>query len=448
MVLGWSEAARRLLGFDEGAIVGRSFAPCHPGGLEGLRVDLDGAGAGSLHSEGWLVGRGGSKVWTSRSLSAVRDGRGQVVSYALVARRAVVPCVRERLFEQVRGDRQRLASLIEHMPVGVVLVDPRGQLLCNRRARDIWGCTPFLDAPQQPGEVLLGADHQPLPAHATPVARLLDGEEFSALELVAETAQGVHVHVRCSGAPLRGDDGALEGGVILLENVTAAKHSEQLRSEWPAVVAHDLMQPLSVIQMHASIMRRHPERVCDKSLAHILHCVKRLDRMVQDLGDSSLLQARRLSLAVERVDLGELLHRMVDRVDHDIGGKRVVLDAPASLPTLQADPHRVEQVFWNLLSNAAKYSDPDTTVALQVRVHDEALEVRVSNRGPGMEPGALARLFQRYERLHSDRMPRVRGLGLGLYIARGIVEAHGGRIWAESEPGGLTTFHVLLPLAK
>ncbi len=129
-------------------------------------------------------------------------------------------------------------------------------------------------------------------------------------------------------------------------------------------------------------------------------------------------------------------------------GHTVRLEPPGPLPTVVADPVRVEQVLTNLLSNAGKYSPPRTEIVLEARVGPGEVTLSVTNAGPGIPAHDLPRIFSRSYRTSAARAGRAPGLGLGLYIARGLVEAHGGRIWAESEVGKRTTFSFTLPRAR
>ncbi|MBS2028198.1 MAG: HAMP domain-containing histidine kinase [Deltaproteobacteria bacterium] len=226
--------------------------------------------------------------------------------------------------------------------------------------------------------------------------------------------------------------------------------TERRQREWLALVAHDLRQPLSVIAMSAGLLGRGSRRRCpEEAAANIMRSVDQIDRMVNDLAAFSQLDARRLTLQRGRVDVVELLSGMLARVDGQLLGKPIRLATPAAEPApLSADPLRLEQVLWNLLSNAAKYSFPDSSIDVAVDIHPGEVRVAIANEGPGLAHAEQARLFQRFERLHRNQLPGVRGLGLGLYISRALVEQHGGRIWVESTPGFTTRFHVALPVEQ
>jgi signal transduction histidine kinase len=169
--------------------------------------------------------------------------------------------------------------------------------------------------------------------------------------------------------------------------------------------------------------------------------------MVTDLMDASLLDARGLRLALEPLDLGDLIHEIIERTPDT--ASRIKLRMPEGKRLLvRGDAQRLEQVVTNLLSNAVKYGVPETAIDVEVALSNEVAKVAVTNCGAGVPPDDLPFLFERYSRSHAARMSPTKGLGLGLYIARGIVEGHGGRIWVESVPEQTTTFQFTIPLVQ
>lgn len=143
--------------------------------------------------------------------------------------------------------------------------------------------------------------------------------------------------------------------------------------------------------------------------------------------------------------LPKLIEDVVERTAEITAGHPVRTAFRKDVPPVEADPGRLEQVLGNLLSNAAKYSHPDTEILVEAERQGDGVLLRVTNHGPGIEPENLERIFSRFHRTESALRGDAPGLGLGLYITRGLVVAHGGRIWVESKPGESTTFCVRLP---
>jgi signal transduction histidine kinase len=161
----------------------------------------------------------------------------------------------------------------------------------------------------------------------------------------------------------------------------------------------------------------------------------------------SLLEANRLKLERRAIKPETLVQETLERLAHLPGVERVRVSSDANLTPVLVDPMRIEQVVTNLVTNAIKYGDEHTDIDIRITQQANASEIAVTNRGRGIAPEEMPRLFNRFMRSKETRGSGVGGLGLGLYIAKGVVEAHGGRLWAESTPGQTTTFRVTLPLA-
>ncbi|MBI2898325.1 MAG: PAS domain S-box protein [Deltaproteobacteria bacterium] len=227
--------------------------------------------------------------------------------------------------------------------------------------------------------------------------------------------------------------------------LSAMLELERLREEWATVVAHDLRQPLTAISLSLDLLRtlraREPLSATEaKALARIDSAARGLRRMVDDLSDASRIEAKRLTLEPREVDLARLVVEVCDQSE-----VRCICRVETDGRTAVADPERITQVLTNLLNNAAKYGAAGEPIAVVVTGNDRETEVSVSNRGPGIPGEELPELFDRFKRARAVRDARKEGLGLGLYICKGLIEAHGGRIWVESTPGATTTFHFTLP---
>jgi signal transduction histidine kinase len=231
---------------------------------------------------------------------------------------------------------------------------------------------------------------------------------------------------------------------------SARLHAEagRLREEFISVVAHDLRSPLATIALLAGRLERmasaRPAEA--KAVMDSLHeRIRGLDRIVQDLLDASRIEAKKLVLERQRLDLAKLVAGVVDRAEPVTGEHAVDLEIGEGAADVDADPVRMEQVLVNLLSNAAKYSHPHTNISVKVRPLGSEVRVSVTNSGEGVPADAVPHLFERFHRAAAHGA--VPGVGLGLYVARGLVEAHGGRIWLEPQQGDRTTFCFALPCA-
>jgi PAS domain S-box-containing protein len=238
---------------------------------------------------------------------------------------------------------------------------------------------------------------------------------------------------------------------LALENArlyAAAKRATSARDEVLAVVSHDLRNPISAIAMCARILREAPpadlaER--DRMLTAITEATVWMQGMIRDLLDASAIEAGRLSVDRQPAALGSIISTAVDMVRGEAEQRsiRLAVDIPPDLRSVNADASRIVQVITNLLGNAIKFTNAGGTVVVRAANEPTSVTVSVEDSGIGIEPEALTRIFDRFWQARPT--PR-RGSGLGLAIARGIVEAHGGRIWVESEVGQGSVFSFSLPI--
>ncbi|WP_437670877.1 ATP-binding protein [Sorangium sp. So ce131] len=353
---------------------------------------------------------------------------------------------------RLAAEREWLHSVIQDFPVAIAIFDERGggSLLASRRCEQLCGGPHPLKTPWDTPRVLLcDVGGRPLLRHEMPLVRAARGEGTTCKELWFRKPDGSYVPVIVSAGPIRDARGANVGAVASYEDVTYFTDRERLREEWTSIVAHDLKQPLTAIATYAGMLSRRPELADTAAWGQrILTNVRRLERMAADLLDASKIEARRLSLERRPADLRALLRAAVELAVAERPGRAVELTADEDVPLVDIDAARIDQVLGNLLANADKYGDPGAAIRVQLRRRDAEVEIAIENRGPGIHPDDLPRLFRRFQRLSSGKSKKAPlGTGLGLYICRGIVEAHGGRIWARSEPNETTSFHVALPLS-
>ncbi|WP_437759047.1 PAS domain S-box protein [Sorangium sp. So ce1389] len=376
---------------------------------------------------------------------------------ALLAERTCGAIETARLYRSEASERRRLEAVLEQMPEAALLVDTVGRLItCNRLAlkyairregeRDPWDNAVLFDHRSPSGDPVDWAER--------PMTRALcRGEVVTGAEgLLWSTTDRALIPVLVSAAQVRSDDGEIQGAVAVFQDITALKELERQREEWTGVIAHDLRQPIQVIATASQLLRRRlgalPSADGEKQIGRIADSVDRLRHMIDDLLDASRIEARQLTLDRRPVDLRAQLGEILERSAGAIEGHAVRLEADDGVPAVRADPGRLEQIVTNLLSNAARYGDPGRDIVVAVRAGAAAAHIAVTNWGPGIAEAMLPHLFKRFSRAPEGGPRRVRGVGLGLYITRGLVEAHGGSIAVESTPGATTTFHFTMPFAR
>ena len=233
----------------------------------------------------------------------------------------------------------------------------------------------------------------------------------------------------------------------LSEAKARLEEEQRQREEFISMIAHELAQPLTNISTSAQMLGREktPPELRERARTTILSETRRLTRLVQDLFDATRLAAGHFQVNAGTCDLAEIVREQVESVRTTSANHTFALDAPEGVLSTVCDRDRLAQVVSNILTNAVKYT-PGGTVRVQLRAEDGQALIRVHDQGPGIPADRLEAIFEPHVRLVGSSSAK-KGSGLGLYIARGIIEAHGGRIWAENAEGGGAVFTISLPLA-
>jgi PAS domain S-box-containing protein len=411
----------------------RGLPPGHPpiGSLMGVPISFRGRSVGNIY----VAGKQGASGFSDVDLRLLE----------ILAARAGTAIETASLYEQQARERAWLQAVIDQMPEGVVLANASGLLVHrNRAARDLFGALEHEGALRMD---LRFPDGRPVPPDEIPLTRAVaTGESTDRLELVVQGPAGALVPITVSACPVQDAEGHRLGGAMLLHDISLFKALERLREEWASIVAHDLRQPLTAATYSLKILRAAADRLSPRerdALERSAASMVRMGTMIQDLLDMSRLEAHRMRIEAQRIDVAKVAREVVD----GLGGReaRITLVVAGDIPMAWADPNRVAQVLGNLLSNARKHGAPGTPIVVGIETTGRDVEVHVTNQGPGIPPDEIPRLFTRFARARRAHAAGTPGLGLGLYIARGLVEAQGGRIWAESVPGATTTFSFTLP---
>ncbi|TMC44188.1 MAG: GAF domain-containing protein [Chloroflexi bacterium] len=398
-------------------------------------------------------------VISVQSYRAEAYGEADILSLRAIATQAATAIKRLRATDQLALEHERhalqLEAVLASMNDALLMVDARGAIVrLNRAARELLR----LDSASL--VVGLPLERQRLaqwPKTAREIATALvpvidslrSGTSVEGVEI--ELTSDERCTLSVSASALRSPRGGPQGGVVVLHDITARRDLERLREDIFAMAWHDMQTPITLIRGHAELLLRRltsgkPDPKATRSAAAMI--VKHADRLAElltTLFDVHCLEAGLLSISLWPTDLGALVrdvaeglrptthHTINVAADGDIVG--------------ECDERRIRQVLMNLLSNAQKYSPEGSTVTVSVAADARSATISVHDEGIGLDETDLSQVFRRGYRAESAR--HLTGRGLGLYFGNGIVEAHGGRMWAESPGPGLgSTFHLALPLRQ
>jgi signal transduction histidine kinase len=236
---------------------------------------------------------------------------------------------------------------------------------------------------------------------------------------------------------------------ILWRDITREKELDAMKTQLLSTVSHELRTPLASIKGFATTLLRQDVRWDEATQREFLHIIEeesnRLEELIDNLLDMSQLEAGALRISKEPVQLRRVIRQATDLARRLTSVHWFVVDLPAELPLVWADPRRIRQVLSNLLENAIKYSPEGGQITVTCEVDGEHMVVSVTDQGEGIPPEHIDRVFERFFQIDGATTRRAGGSGLGLAIARGLVLAHGGRMWAESQPGQGSVFRFTLP---
>jgi len=236
-----------------------------------------------------------------------------------------------------------------------------------------------------------------------------------------------------------------------LEEARALEEANRLKGELLSVLAHEMRTPLTSIKGYTTALLMQETSFDPRAQQAFLEIIDEecdtLESLVHDLLESSVIDAGLLKLEPQPVILSRLAKEAIDEISHRTEQHHFIVDFPESLPIVDADPDRLRQVLRNLLDNAVKYSPNGGLIVVRGALEADEIVVSVADQGVGISPEHLNRLFEKFFRVDSGPGRHVVGSGLGLPISRTLVEAHGGRIWADSKLGRGSTFYFALPLA-
>lgn len=460
-----NQAAVSLLGYtpDPGAgieqFVGRVLRP--DGQLAALEQlpSKRALGGETVRAEEYLLARpDGSHVPVMVGAAPIGDPKGGVIGAVLVlvdiTEQKAAAAERERLLEEVQRRSAELDAAILSSVDGMVIFNQAGQVVLMNPAADRMlgysGAEPKPPLAERMDRLSIETpEGKPFPPEELPVRKALLGECCPSIVAVLRPPRGEALWATLSSAPIRSPGGKLMGAVLTFTDITPIQKLQQQRAKHVLGISHGLRTPLTVVQGQAQLLLRELDRAgVDGQMHHSTEAIaassQRMSLLLRDLVDLTALEnGQPLRLNPEAIDLRPFVQELTERLAGVFDVGRIRVEAPEELPSVSADPDRLERILASLLSNALRYSDPGTQITMGFQRQDGEVVTSVTDQGEGIPPEQLPHLFDPYRREEE----RPESTGLGLYIAKGLVVAMGGRIWAESQVGKGSSFSFSLPVA-
>ena len=420
----------RALGIEPAPVFARAF--------QGTPMRHHGADVGSF----FLADKADGEAFTD-------EDEEVLMLFASQAASAIANAHSHRDERRARAD---LEALVETSPVGVVVFDATSgrPTSFNREVRRM---AESLRTPGHPLEQLLEvmsfrrADGREVSLSELPIAQQLSDETLHAEEVVLSVPDGRSVRTLINAAPVRGEGGAVASVVVTVQDLAPLDEMERMRTEFLGLVGHELREPLVAIKGSATTLMEDAAALDPAEMREfhriIVEQANHMRGLIGDLLDAGRIDSGTLSVAPEPSELAELVERARSTFLGGGGRHGIAVDLPVGLPPAMADRRRIVQVLNNLFANAARHAPESTSIRVSAVRKDAHIAVSVSDEGRGVAPELLPRLFDK----HAGEGSKA-GYGLGLAICKGLVEAHGGRIRAESAGPGLgTTVTFTLPVA-
>ncbi|HYO89252.1 MAG TPA: ATP-binding protein [Candidatus Limnocylindrales bacterium] len=376
------------------------------------------------------------------------------------ADQAAIAVNNAQLYERIDQERRRFAAIVQHSADGVMVLDGQLNILSFNRALERmtgWRAQDVIGAAADQIIVWKRLEHGDLrkaiddgwPRNSPASSGSRDETVYVEGDL--QRRDGLSVSVGIRYAPLVDADGNLTTLIANVRDITNFRHAQEMQNAFISTVSHELKTPVALIKGHAATLRREDVEWTDQIVREYSGVIEeesdRLTELIESLLTASKLQAEGgMRLYRSEVKLDALAERAVERFSKHSTRHRFTLAFPSDYPSVLADEGKLRQVLDNLLSNAIKYSPDGGVIEVGGQELLDAVSVYVRDQGVGLSELDQERIFERFYRVDGALTRRTAGTGLGLYLSRAIIEAHGGSISVVSSPGNGATFTFTLPL--
>ncbi len=387
-------------------------------------------------------------LFRSGSVAFSRDDRRLLRAFAA---QAAIAVRNARLYSELVAEKQRLDAVIENSADGILILDPDRRIeMINRALLNMLGRTREETLGQPCYKVLALQNvrgHNLCQEENIEMELPRQGTIYVEGDLMRPTGSRVVVGVRYT--PLWDESGRLRNIIVNVVDITRYREAEEMKSTFISVISHELKTPVALIKGYATTLAREDAHWDEETLREGLRVIEeesdRLNALIDNLLDASRIQAGVLKLELGDVNIPQLVRQVVERFSTQTDRHQFEVDFPDDFPIVLADEERLRQVLNNLISNAIKYSPNGGVIRIGGWADEEWVTVYVADQGIGIPPEEQGRLFERFYRVDSSLRRKTQGAGLGLFLCKSLIEAHGGRIWLRSEPGKGSTFFFSLP---
>jgi PAS domain S-box-containing protein len=369
------------------------------------------------------------------------------------ADQAAIAVFNAQLYTQISYEKSRLDALVDSAADGILILKADHTIeRCNIAFEKLYG-RPRADIQSKAHAEIIRWARQPEDLTLEEAEKKgwpLTTHAYLYIEGDLQRPEPPVLPVGITYAPLLASDGTLRNIIATVRDITKFRNAEQIKNTFVSIVSHELKTPVALIKGYVSTLRREDAKwdkaIVKDSLAVIEEEADHLTAMIDDLLDASRLQAGGLTMNLSDISIPALAERLAERFRTQTSRHKIVVDFPEKFPIILADENRISQVLSNLLSNAIKYS-PQGEIRISGQVRPEQMIITVSDQGPGIEPADIPYIFDRFYR--SDQAVRkTKGAGLGLYLAKSVVEAHGGHIWVDPQVGSGARICFSLPRSR
>lgn len=353
------------------------------------------------------------------------------------ANQAAIAVRNARLYSQINDEKQRINGMLDSAADGILILNPDNTIERTNAAFARMSGINQADLQHLAHEEVI---RWAQPPHGTTLEKAeADGWHLSPQVNLYVEGDMVRPNgtpplpVGITYAPLISDQGQLINTIATVRDITRFRQADELKSEFISIVSHELKTPVALIKGYVSTLRRDDVEwdcnVMDNSLEVIEEEADRLTDLIENLLETSRIQAGGMQLKRTDLDISRMVSRLAERLQVQTTDHQIRVDFPEDFPVVMVDEVRLEQVISNLISNAIKYA-PAGEILITGQVYPDQVTLCVSDEGPGISVGDLPHIFDRFFRAR-ETSRKTKGAGLGLYLARAIIEAHGGRMWAD-----------------